>query len=82
MVEGAIPKPKYRRDGTGFHTQRKMVNAKVRTYCDFGEEGRKTEIGQHLTIATAMRQYAWLWDIYGRRPGYKVWQEEVKDDNG
>jgi hypothetical protein len=54
--------------------------AKVKTYCDFGEPGRKTELAWHKTIATAMRQYARIWNIYGRPrhdTQYRVWQEEV-----
>ena len=50
---------------------------KVITYCDFGEQGRKSELARHRTIATAMRQYARLWDVYGRKHGWKVWQEPI-----
>ena len=73
-----LPKRKFEKVGEGLHTERRMVNAKVLTFCDFGEEGRKTQIGQHLTYATAMAQYARLWNTYHRLHGYKVWQEEVK----
>jgi hypothetical protein len=52
-----------------------LKNPKVITYCDFGTPGRKTEIGRHLTFATAMRQYARLWEVYGRVHEWRVWQE-------
>ena len=53
---------------------------KVFTYCDFGTAGRKSEIGCHKTIASAMRQYARIWNVYGRgRDEWKVWQEMNKD---
>lgn len=53
---------------------------KVATYTDFGESGRKSLIGQHKNISTAMRQYARIWEIYGRPnrdKGTKVWQEMI-----
>lgn len=53
---------------------------KVITYCDFNEPGRKDVISRHKTIATAMRQYARIWEIYGRLHKCKVWQEEVKEE--
>lgn len=52
---------------------------KVATFTDFGQ-GRRCVIGRHKTIATAMRQYPRLWDIYGRPnsdKGHKVWQEMI-----
>lgn len=56
----------------------RVKNPKVITFCDFGDEGRKTELARHKTFATAMRQYARLWQVYHRISGWKVWQEEVK----
>jgi len=58
--------------------ERSLLNAAVETFTDFGEEGRKTRIGQHLTIATALTQYARLWNTYGRLHGFRVWQEETE----
>lgn len=52
-----------------------LKDPKVITYCDFGEPGRKTELARHKTIATAMRQYARLWEVYGRIQKGRVWQE-------
>lgn len=54
---------------------RRLANPKVITYCDFGDTGRKSEIGRHATLATAMRQYARLWESYSRINKWRVWQE-------
>jgi len=51
-----------------------MSKHKIVTYCDFGDAGRKSELARHKTIATAMRQYARLWHVYGYRHGWRVWQ--------
>lgn len=56
---------------------RRLANPKVITFCDFGTPNRRDEIGRHLTFATAMRQYARLWEIYGRLHQWRVWQEVV-----
>ena len=56
----------------------KRSNYKVATYTDFGEPGRVHEIGRHFTISSAMRQYARIWEIYGRKDdGAKVWQKMI-----
>ena len=56
----------------------KRSNYKVATYTDFGEPGRVHEIGKHFTISSAMRQYARIWEIYGRKDdGAKVWQKMI-----
>jgi hypothetical protein len=57
--------------------KRVLQNAKVITYCDFSEPGRRTEIGRHLTYKTAINQYARLWNTYARIRKHKVWQEEA-----
>lgn len=54
-----------------------IKNPRVITYCYFGTPGRKDELGRHKTIATAMRQYARLWEIYGRLNKWRVWQEFI-----
>lgn len=52
-------------------------NYKVATYTDFGTPGRVEQIGKHFTISSAMRQYARIWEIYGRRGEAKVWQKMI-----
>lgn len=54
---------------------RQLQDPAVITYCDFSDPDRKTEIGRHKTLSTAMRQYARLWQVYGRSLRHKVWQE-------
>lgn len=69
------------------------IKYKVETFTDFGEPGRKERIGRHKTITTAMRQYARIWEIYGRRKTVthldgafvrkvqpKVWQEMIEEE--
>ena len=51
---------------------------KVITYCDFGESGRRTVIGHHLTTQTAERALPRYIRIYSKLHGWKVWQEEAK----
>jgi len=61
------------------HTGNHLKGYKVVTFTDFGQ-GRRVIIGRHKTIATAMRQYARIWEIYGRgneAKGHKVWQEMI-----
>jgi hypothetical protein len=53
---------------------------KVKTYTDFGQAGRIEEIGKHYNIATAMRQYARIWEVYGRRGGARVWQKMISPE--
>lgn len=61
---------------------------KVKTFTDFGNPLRKECIGKHKTIATAMRQYARIWEVYGRRKMRtndvwvqpRVWQEMIEEE--
>ena len=57
---------------------KKMRKVVARTYCDFGEAGRETEIGIHYTFKGALSQYKRLWDIYHRLHNSKVWQKAEK----
>jgi hypothetical protein len=50
---------------------------KVVTLCNFGEHNRRSIIGRHKQFTTAMRQYARVWNIYGRLHKWCVWQETV-----
>ena len=53
---------------------------KVATYTDFGDLGRVYEVARHYTIASAMRQYARLWELYGRRGEARVWQKMISPE--
>ena len=69
-------------------TKAPKITYKVQTFTDFGNPVRKVLIGKHKTIATAMRQYARIWEIYGRRKldvagvkiQPKVWQEMIEEE--
>lgn len=56
---------------------KKVGDHVVVTMTDFGQPGRRSEIGRHYTLAAAGRQYKRIWDIYHRLHGHKVWQETV-----
>ena len=51
------------------------------TLCDFGTPNRRDALGKHKNLATANRQYARLWRIYGKLHGYKVWLETAEQAN-
>lgn len=58
---------------------RKGNECEIITFCDFGEEGRQTEIGRHRDKGTAARQLVRIAKIYTGIHGWRCWQVPFKE---
>lgn len=51
------------------------------TFCDFGQRGRRSDIGHHFSMPTAKRQFKRICRVWGNplygddRANWRIWQE-------